>query len=76
MTDAEGPVDAERQRLVEADAGLAPWRRWGRYLSERQWGTSWAGGTAIPALRATDGAVRADLAAGRPGVARTLAGRT
>ncbi|MEU1181904.1 glucosidase [Streptomyces sp. NPDC005820] len=39
MTDAEGPVDAERQRLAEADAGVAPWRRWGPYLSERQWGT-------------------------------------
>ncbi|MGW0582418.1 MGH1-like glycoside hydrolase domain-containing protein [Streptomyces sp. NPDC002920] len=31
--------DAERQRLAEADAGRAPWRRWGPYLSERQWGT-------------------------------------
>ncbi|KUN78151.1 MGH1-like glycoside hydrolase domain-containing protein [Streptomyces griseoruber] len=32
-------TDAERQRLAEADAGAAPWRRWGPYLSERQWGT-------------------------------------
>jgi len=31
-------ADAERERLVEADAGVA-WRRWGPYLSERQWGT-------------------------------------
>ncbi len=30
---------AERQRLDEArDAGI-PWKRWGPYLSERQWGT-------------------------------------
>jgi len=28
----------ERRRLGEADAGV-PWRRWGPYLSERQWGT-------------------------------------
>jgi hypothetical protein len=31
--------DAERARLAEADAGAAPWRRWGPYLSERAWGT-------------------------------------
>ncbi len=30
--------NAEQQRLAEADAGVA-WRRWGPYLSERQWGT-------------------------------------
>ncbi len=30
---------AERQRLQEAVQGLAPWRRWGPYLSERAWGT-------------------------------------
>src|SRR5207248_11560829 len=29
----------EHQRLSEATAGVAPWRRWGPYLSERQWGT-------------------------------------
>jgi hypothetical protein len=29
---------AEGRRLAEARAG-APWRRWGPYLSERQWGT-------------------------------------
>ncbi len=28
-------VCAEKQRLAEA----GPWRRWGPYLSERQWGT-------------------------------------
>jgi hypothetical protein len=32
-------VDAERQRLAEADGPGIPWRRWGPYLSERQWGT-------------------------------------
>jgi len=30
--------DAEKQRLREADEGVS-WRRWGPYLSERQWGT-------------------------------------
>jgi hypothetical protein len=29
---------AEMRRLAEARAG-APWRRWGPYLSDRQWGT-------------------------------------
>jgi hypothetical protein len=32
-------MDAERERLRQAAAGQAPWRRWGPYLSERQWGT-------------------------------------
>jgi hypothetical protein len=32
-------VSAERLRLDEADSGGVPWRRWGPYLSERQWGT-------------------------------------
>jgi hypothetical protein len=32
-------VNAERQRLAEADTGAVSWRRWGPYLSERQWGT-------------------------------------
>ncbi len=30
---------AEHQRLLEADQGDKPWRMWGPYLSERQWGT-------------------------------------
>jgi len=30
---------AEHQRLKEANEGLHPWRKWGPYLSERQWGT-------------------------------------
>ncbi len=29
----------ERGRLAEARAHTAPWRKWGPYLSERQWGT-------------------------------------
>lgn len=29
----------EHQRLEEARLGLAPWRRWGPYVSNRQWGT-------------------------------------
>jgi hypothetical protein len=32
-------TDAERLRLAAADAGTEPWRKWGPYLSERQWGT-------------------------------------
>jgi hypothetical protein len=36
---APSPVDAESLRLGEADRGEKPWRRWGPYLSERQWGT-------------------------------------
>src|SRR5437867_6013629 len=30
---------SERQRLQEAREGGIPWRKWGPYLSERQWGT-------------------------------------
>ena len=30
---------AEQRRLAEAAAGLVPWKKWGPYLSERQWGT-------------------------------------
>ena len=30
---------AESQRLTEANNGQTNWRRWGPYLSERQWGT-------------------------------------
>jgi hypothetical protein len=32
------PDDPERVRLKEARTGV-PWRKWGPYLSERQWGT-------------------------------------
>ncbi|MDT8388459.1 MAG: hypothetical protein RQ736_13185, partial [Thiogranum sp.] len=30
---------AEKQRVLEQTNGTEPWRRWGPYLSERQWGT-------------------------------------
>jgi hypothetical protein len=32
-------ISAEKQRLADDSAGKANWRRWGPYLSERQWGT-------------------------------------
>ena len=35
---AKTEMMAEQQRLAEARTGT-PWRRWGPYLSERQWGT-------------------------------------
>ena len=38
MTD-DAKLNAENQRLQEANAKLAAWRRWGPYLSERQWST-------------------------------------
>ena len=33
------PSNSERHRLEAARADRAPWRKWGPYLSERQWGT-------------------------------------
>jgi mannosylglycerate hydrolase MGH1-like protein len=32
-------TDIEKIRLEQADAEGVPWRKWGPYLSERQWGT-------------------------------------
>lgn len=32
-------ITEEEKRLAEARLGKAPWRLWGPYLSERQWGT-------------------------------------
>src|SRR3954465_5509222 len=32
-------MNAEQSRLAEAREQRVPWRRWGPYLSERQWGT-------------------------------------
>jgi len=32
-------MDAEEKRLEEARLRKAPWKKWGPYLSERQWGT-------------------------------------
>ena len=37
MADVE--MDRESQRLQEARESAIPWRKWGPYLSERQWGT-------------------------------------
>jgi hypothetical protein len=31
--------NTETIRLEEARDGKAPWKKWGPYLSERQWGT-------------------------------------
>jgi hypothetical protein len=36
---SSAPIGAEKQRLAEDKAGRQDWRRWGPYLSERQWGT-------------------------------------
>ncbi|MGH8821316.1 MAG: MGH1-like glycoside hydrolase domain-containing protein, partial [Rhodoferax sp.] len=36
---ATTPLSAERQRLAQDRSGQQNWRRWGPYLSERQWGT-------------------------------------
>jgi hypothetical protein len=32
-------TNAEQERLSEANAHRQPWRKWGPYVSERQWGT-------------------------------------
>ena len=34
-----GEGGSEITRLRQADAGEKAWRRWGPYVSERQWGT-------------------------------------
>src|SRR6059036_3826112 len=36
---AAGHTNPEQQRLEESLHGRQLWRRWGPYLSERQWGT-------------------------------------
>jgi hypothetical protein len=33
------PATAEQQRLIESEARLKHWKRWGPYLAERAWGT-------------------------------------
>ena len=38
-TAAPMKISTERQRLANDTAGKENWRRWGPYLSERQWGT-------------------------------------
>ncbi len=32
-------MNAEQERLIEARHAQTPWKKWGPYLSERQWGT-------------------------------------
>jgi hypothetical protein len=32
-------LSAEEERLAAAEQEATPWKRWGPYLSERQWGT-------------------------------------
>ena len=39
LEEEAGRVPAEIERLESAGAWDAPWRRWGPYVSERQWGT-------------------------------------
>lgn len=40
MTDETLPSELqEKIRLLEDKEGVAPWKKWGPYLSERQWGT-------------------------------------
>ncbi len=36
---SSSPLNAERKRLDESASRVANWKRWGPYLSERQWGT-------------------------------------
>jgi len=39
MSSAEIPPNAEKLRLEQDRTGREAWRKWGPYLSERQWGT-------------------------------------
>ena len=39
MTTEKITMTAEEARLAAARDGTSPWRRWGPYVSERQWGT-------------------------------------
>src|SRR5580700_6322081 len=39
MSTSDHQANAERQRLIESEQDTVPWRQWGPYLSERQWGT-------------------------------------
>ncbi len=32
-------MNAEKKRLADAQSRIAPWKKWGPYLTERQWGT-------------------------------------
>ena len=39
MATEHTPLDAESQRLLEDAQRARNWKRWGPYLTERQWGT-------------------------------------
>ena len=39
MSKVTPKATAEKARLEQANRGEENWRRWGPYLSERQWGT-------------------------------------
>ena len=39
MDEEKITITAEEERLAAARDGSAAWRRWGPYVSERQWGT-------------------------------------
>src|SRR3982751_3499895 len=39
MVNGDRRMNAERTRLEEARERKLPWKKWGPYLSERQWGT-------------------------------------
>ncbi|MBV8082975.1 MAG: glucosidase, partial [Candidatus Eremiobacteraeota bacterium] len=39
MAALDAPLTAEEVRLAESHARVVRWRRWGTYLSQRQWGT-------------------------------------
>ena len=39
VTHEASAMNAERIRLDEAREEKVPWKKWGPYLSERQWGT-------------------------------------
>ncbi len=36
----QAKTNAEQKRLQEAREENVPWKKWGRYLFERQWGTA------------------------------------
>src|SRR5947207_10042612 len=38
-TEPSMPPNPERHRLQQDQRGIENWRKWGPYLSERQWGT-------------------------------------
>jgi hypothetical protein len=39
MAPQKSVANEEQRRLEEDCLGRQPWRKWGPYLSERQWGT-------------------------------------